>query len=63
MLQKGNILAVQSLLLDSLSPIQTNRFWLALKNDHLTVAATILGFVVPKLIVSTNLEMVAGGNS
>lgn len=56
-LERGAALAKHSLLLDYISPIQLTSFWSSLRNGHLSVTFTILGFVILKIItlVSTGL--------
>ncbi|TGJ86470.1 hypothetical protein E0Z10_g2290 [Xylaria hypoxylon] len=50
-LQKGPQAAAKTVLLDYLSPLQTNSFISAIKNKHFAVAATILIFALLKTII------------
>ncbi|RVX67370.1 hypothetical protein B0A52_09151 [Exophiala mesophila] len=56
-LERGAALAKHSLLLDYISPIQLISFWQSLRNGHLSVTLTILGFFILKIItvVSTGV--------
>jgi Protein of unknown function (DUF3433) len=49
-LKTGNAASAESMLLDYISPLQTTSIWRALRNGHLSVVATIFGFVLLKLI-------------
>jgi hypothetical protein len=59
-LRKGDATASRILRLDYISPIQATSLGQALKNRHFSVAATILGFAILKLVtsVSTGLLVV-----
>jgi hypothetical protein len=54
-LQQGSD-ASRSLLLDYISPLQVQTFWMGIKNCHVPVIAGILGFGSLKLIVSAYLN-------
>src|SRR5271155_3298105 len=56
-LKTGNATSAKSMLLDYISPLQTTSIWRALRNGHLSVVATIFGFVLLKFVtvVSTGL--------